>query len=491
MHDTQPHQQLIAISKLYITPDRQRKDFDAQALGELCELINTRGLMHAIATRDLPPSGMLLDASTGQPIGTPDPTGRVLVAGERRLRAIRDLWMTGGTLRYNGQPVPEGFVPYTTLGDLSDLQAEEAEWEENYGRKDLTWQESAAARAKLHAIRSRQAQAQGRVHTIADTAVELTGRSDGAYQDKVRKDIIVAKHLHNPAIAAAKSTDEAFKILKRQEATEQNVRLAQAVGRSFSHTDHTVLNVNCLDWMRQSDAEVFDVILTDPPYGMGADTFGDGGGGRLANNEHHYKDDYDSWLALMQQWCPLAFKVAKREAHAYVFCDIDNFPLLRTMMRDAGWYVFRTPFICTKPNSGRVPLPDQGPRRQYETLLYAIKGKKKTTAIYPDVITTYADAGLQHGAQKPVALYEDLLRRSVRPGDTVLDAFAGSGTILPAAHAFKCKATALEMNPEYYGICLTRARGLGAAGTSQEGGLPAGQGASLGDELLGMLGKGN
>ena len=429
--------QTIAISDIIIAPDRQRKEFEAQALSELSETILGKGLMHALVMRETP-------------------EGMVLVAGERRLRAISDMQMLGGELRYNGEVIPEGYVPYVTLGQLTPLQAEEAELEENLHRKDLTWQESAAAMAKLHRIRSIQAQAEGRLHTVADTAMEVKGRKDGSYQEAVRKDIIVAKHLHNPEVMAAKSTEEAYKILKRHETTAKNVALAETVGRTFSAGVHEHHNVNCLDWLQSCPEHTFDVILTDPPYGMGADTFGDGGGGRLANNEHHYKDDYDSWYALMEEWCPLSFKVAKPEAHAYVFCDIDNYHEHKKLMQKAGWYVFRTPFICTKPNSGRVPLPDEGPRRQYETLLYAIKGHKKTTAIYPDVITTTADAGLQHGAQKPVALFENLLQRSVRAGDVVLDCFAGSGTIFPAAHKFKCKAVGIEMSKDYYGIGLQR-----------------------------------
>jgi DNA modification methylase len=388
------------------------------------------------------------------------PDGYVLVAGERQMRAMQDLWMLGGKVRHNGQLVEEDHVPFVTLGQLSPLEAEEAELEENLHRQDLTWQEQAAAMAKLHRLRSAQAQSEGRVHTVADTAMETKGRSDGSYQESVRKDLIVAKHLDNPDIAKAKSADEAFKILKRQEIAQKNVELAHLVGKTFTKSIHELHNTDCLSFMRTTDPEQFDVILTDPPYGMGADTFGDGGGGRLANNEHHYKDDYAGWKVLMQEWCPLSFRVAKPQAHAYVFCDIDNFHELKKLMQAAGWYVFRTPMICTKPNSGRVPLPDEGPRRQWECILYAIKGHKKTTAIYPDVITTTADAGLQHGAQKPVALYEDLLRRSVRPGDTVLDSFAGSGTIFPAAHSAKVKATGLEMNPEYYGICVQRIEDL-------------------------------
>ena len=439
--------QTTHIDNIVITDDRQRKDFDAEAMEALRQTMETKGLLHAIVVRE--EAGKF-----------------ILVAGERRLRTAKDIWMLTGRLKYNNEAVPENHIPYVTLGQLTPLEAEEAELEENLQRKDLTWQENSAAMFKLHSLRSKQAQAEGRIHTIADTAMETKGRSDGSYHDSVRKDLIVAQHLHNPEVMKAKTTDEAFKILKRQENTAKNIELAATVGKTFNQSLHEAHNVNCLLWLQSCPSESFDVILTDPPYGMGADTFGDGGGGRLANNEHHYKDDYDGWRKLMAEWCPLSYKVAKREAHAYVFCDLDNFHELKGMMQSAGWYVFRTPFICVKPGSGRVPLPDEGPRRQYETILYAIKGHKKTTAIYPDVISTTADAGLMHGAQKPVALFVDLLRRSTRPGDMVLDSFAGSGTIFPAAHELKVKATGLEMNPEYFALCYKRIQTLDSSAVS-------------------------
>jgi len=457
--------QVIKVKEIVIEDDRQRKEFEPVAIGELAQTIQTRGLLHAIVLRQR------------------DDGRFVLVAGERRLRAIQDMWMLGGQLLHNNQAIPEGFIPYVTLGQITSLQAEEAELEENLHRKDLTWQESAGAMSKLHRIRSAQAQAEGRVHTVADTAMETKGRSDGSYQESVRKELIVSKFLHNPEVAKAKDTNEAFKIIKRQEAQEKNIQLAQSVGETFTASIHEAFNVDCLTWMGSCPPETFDVILTDPPYGMGADTFGDGGGNRLSNNEHHYKDDYQGWQRLMQAWCPLSFAVAKEQAHAYVFCDIDNFHELKRMMQAAGWYVFRTPFICTKPGSGRVPLPSEGPRRQYETLLYAIKGHKNTTAIQSDVITTYQDENTTHGAQKPTMLYENLLSRSVRPGDTVLDSFAGSGTIFPAAHTHKVKAVGLEMNPEYFAMCVTR------LGKLKNGIVMHSQAAALGDELQALMGR--
>ena len=455
--------QTIHESKIIVTPGRQRQEFSPQEMSELTEAITAHGLMHPIVVRE-----------------TPD--GFVLVAGERRWRAIRDMRMLGGQLKFNGTIVPDGEIPYVTLGQLTPLQAEEAELQENIARKDLTWQENAAAVAKLHSLRSRQAQAEGRVHTVADTAMETKGRSDGGYQAAVRKDLVVAKFLHNPEVAKAKTADEAFKIIKRQEESQRNVALAAEVGKTFTQSVHELHNTNCLSWMRAQPEGLFDVILTDPPYGLGADSFGDGGG-KLSGIEHHYKDDVESFRALMGEWCPLAYRIAKAQAHAYVFCDLDNFHWLKQQMTAAGWWVTRTPFICTKPNSGRVPHPEHGPRRQWEMILYAIKGKKPTTGIYPDVVTTMADANMSHGAQKPVALYLDLLKRSVRPGDTVLDSFAGSGTIFPAAHAFKVKAVGIEMNPEYYALCLNRIKALDADAAAS-----ASLGQTLANELKAMGG---
>lgn len=446
---------IIDLASIIIKPERQRQEFDPEALQDLKNSIEDGQLLH--------PPVLRREGDTW-----------VLVAGERRLKAISEIFELGGSFRHDGKVFTDGMVPYTNIGELTVLEAEEAELDENLKRRDLTWQEHAAAVARLHALRSTQKENARAVlvpsgeapatpaHTIADTAAELTGHREGSYQDAVRKEIIVAKHLDNPAVMKAKSADEAFKILKRQEEQRKNVELAATVGASFTAEKHKAFNTNCLAWMADpANAGRFDVILTDPPYGMGAQDFGDGGG-KFDGIEHHYDDSYESWRKLMLEWTVLSFAVAKPQAHAYVFCDIDNFGELKSMMRAAGWYVFRTPLINFKTNSGRVPLPDQGPRRQYEILLYAIKGKKTVTHIYPDVISTQADDNMTHGAQKPVSLYQNLLQRSVRPGDSVLDCFAGTGTIFPAAHAMHCEATGLELNPEYYAMCLKRLKDLKA-----------------------------
>lgn len=449
-------QSIIPISSIIIPTDRQRQEFDESALLELATSISKFGLFHAVQIR----------------------TNGTLVTGERRLRAIQQhLLPLNKTFTYGGELVPAGHLPVIIVTAEDPLALEEIELDENLRRKDLTWKEMAATTARLDKLRQAQAlqkaRAEGRVtvdteptalarllHTIADTSMEVRGSYIGSYQENTRQEILVAEHLDRPEVAGAATLKEAFKILKRLEETKRNQDLAIMVGANYSSSSHTVVNVDCLIWMAAPEnAGKFDVILTDPPYGMGAHNFNDADG-HLATIEHHYDDTYESWKILMTAWAPLSFAITKPMAHAYVFCDIANFHELQKMMEAAGWYVFRTPLTNYKRNSGRVPLPFHGPKRQSEWCLYALKGKKTVTGVFSDVITTDSDEQLGHGAQKPVALYEDLLKRSVRPGDRVVDMFAGTGTILPAAHTFQCYATAVEQNPASYGKCLERLAAL-------------------------------
>jgi len=140
----------------------------------------------------------------------------------------------------------------------------------------------------------------------------------------------------------------------------------------------------------------------------------------------------------------------------YWFCDIDKFTDTRERFRAAGWQVFRTPLIWYKKTGMRAPWPDSGPQRKFETILYAVKGKRSVLKMLGDVLDYGPDANAGHAAQKPVALLQDLLSRTCLPGNTVFDPFVGSGSTIVAAHALKCIATGIEIDPASYGIVVAR-----------------------------------
>jgi len=191
---------------------------------------------------------------------------------------------------------------------------------------------------------------------------------------------------------------------------------------------------------------------------MGADEFGDSGG--LAAGAHGYVDDEANAIKCYEALASHGFRVAKPQAHLYAFCDLDMFGRLKFLFMNEGWWVFRTPLVWHKPSAMRAPWPENGPQRKYECCLYAVKGKRKVTKMAPDLFAFNPDSNLGHAAQKPVALFEELLKRSVQPGDSVLDPFCGSGPIFPAAHGLKCRATGVEIDTASYGIAVKRIEAL-------------------------------
>lgn len=428
------HPDLVSISD-----KRQRQEHDIEAHQELVESIRTVGLLQPIVLRH------------------DDKGQRWLVAGERRLRAMKDILELGQQIRFAEMLC--NTIPYNDIGELSPLEAEEAELDENIKRKDLTWQERAQATERLVALRNKQAMAGLRSPpTTGELVTEIRGKANTNDVDVVNTDLIVARQLHRPEVAAAKTAKEAIKVIRNLERTERNVQLAEKIGASISSQSHTLLNTDAREWLSKCPSQTFNIILTDPPYGMGADEFGDSGG--MAAGAHGYRDDEKYFEELLYQFANDSGRITKEQAHLYCFCDIDHFDWLKTIFNDAGWKVFRTPLIWFKPNGQRAPWPQQGPQRKYEIILFAVKGDMPVTKIYGDVLEYHSDKNLGHAAQKPVALYQDLLNRSATPGMKVLDCFGGTGPLLEAAHNLKCYATVIEKDPASYGIAATRLAGL-------------------------------
>ena len=424
---------MINFQDVIIPPERQRREFDEEKLRELADSIEQRGLIHAPAFRN---------------------DGCTLVAGERRYRAMVILHDEDRKFTYQGVEVEDDQIPYTTVGELTDLQYREVELEENVIREDLTWQEQAKAVAELHKLRVDQHGEYGAGAldgwTATDTASEIAGRPAKKHElQKVTASLQLEEFLDDPIVSAARNPREALKLIKEEK--KRLHRQERAEQFDASKTPHTLLHGSCYELLDQSHDKTFDVILTDPPYGIDIDKvkFWD-------NDRHDYDDSDEAFSAVCNDFAKLAYRVAKDHAHAYIFCDIRRFNDLFVGFELAGWDCWPMPLIWAKGNTGSFPNADFGPRRTYEAILYCNKGNKPVTAMYTDVIAVTNPGKQSHPAGKPVDVYINLLRRSVVPGDRVLDAFAGSGPIFPAATELQVVATGIELNEKYYHMAVER-----------------------------------
>lgn len=415
---------IIPIQELIIKEDRIRRVFDQAELLALSESIASKGLLHAP------------NVETGT---------NVLATGERRTRAIA---MLVEPYQYDGQLIQPGFIPVLELAELAAWQVLEVEIEENTRRANLTWQEEAAGLARLESLRATKAEQLGTpMPTAKSLATEVLGApATGSQITKAAQSLAVAAQLADPEIAAAKSLKDATKIIaKRQEVKRREVlaeKFQAVVEESGSASPHKLMEGDLREQLPLIADSTFDVIIVDPPYGINADNFGS-----QSNNGHNYADTPEYAAELFDVIAAESFRTAKNEAHLYVFCDPKYFTSWALTLKLAGWTVWATPLIWNKGN-GMLPLPDHGPRRVYEAIIFANKGNRTTKKVGPDVIDVRAVQRVVHGAQKPDELYIELLSRSALPGDTVGDFCAGSGTIFRAATAAMVSAIGVELVDE-------------------------------------------
>lgn len=445
---------------LFLRPDqisldkRQRTTIDKGPLDELENSIDAHGIIHAPSVRRV--DGVF-----------------ILASGERRLRACANLLELGKSIRFGDMLCPEGTVPILDLGTRSDIEVFEVELDENIKRENLSWQDRARAEAQLLELRSLQnAQANLPAPTISAIANEILHRRSpdaapavGDQVTAVANRIRLADHLADPDVAKAKTEAEAVKIVRKKEEQRRVQALAATFDAATAECPHKLVLGDFRESIKALKDHSIDVLLTDPPYGIDADSFGEQSG-----QGHAYEDSRDYFNELIAVLSEESYRVCKPEAHAYVFCDPRRFDDLKTYFELAGWAVWPIPLIWNKGN-GMLPRPQHAPRRVYECILFATKGNRIVRAVKPDVISIPGVRNLQHGAQKPVELYIDLLARSVLPGDAVLDTFAGSGTIFPAATACKVTATGFELSEEYGALARVRMMGQEASESADPTGL--------------------
>jgi DNA modification methylase len=397
---------------------------------------------------------------------------KTLVIGETRSRAIEMLGNLGVPVKFGDSILEPYHLPYYTTDEADIIILQQMELFENTMRFDLTWQDKDAAVLLIKAML--QLREDGHTVTNRDVAKkmlaergkdpELPENYQAMHQTekRVTQAELRQKFADHEGVKGAKSASEADKIIKRELEREKRERLAKDFKEA--KTEHVIAIGDCCELIKSVPSNSFDIICSDPIYGISADEMhmfqrrkhnADG-------NHHLYDDSLETWDRMFSIMPKELFRVCREQAAVYLFCDISRFhdfwgvrpgnskpskiKGLVTRFQEAGFDVWPRPLIWYKGNIGSLPKPEHGPRYTFECIIFATKGEKKTTGVYHDVINISQVTGHDHGAGKPPAVYHDLLRRSVNPGDSVLDFCAGSFPILPAANELDCKVTAWEID---------------------------------------------
>jgi site-specific DNA-methyltransferase (adenine-specific) len=196
-----------------------------------------------------------------------------------------------------------------------------------------------------------------------------------------------------------------------------------------------------------ADASV-DLILTDPPYGVGyrpARTARKPGHPwrRIIGDDHFDEDLYRAWLAD-------GYRVLRPDRHLYCFCADVHLGTVRRLVGEAGFRVKRT-VVWEKPSWTLGDCRgDYG--HQTEFIVFAHKGRRELMPPRQGNVLHFARVParrMEHPTEKPVELLRYLILKSAPPGGVVLDPFCGSGSTGVAAKLEGCSSIQIELDPTY------------------------------------------
>ena len=208
-------------------------------------------------------------------------------------------------------------------------------------------------------------------------------------------------------------------------------------------------NPATLQRLRQEIGRPADCMVTDPPYNVDYQ----GTAGKIANDR--MRDG--AFLAFLSAAFAAADSILRKGAAFYIWhSSIESFNF-HAACRSVGWKVRET-LGWVKPSLvlGRLDY-----HYRHEPCLYGWKDgaphswysdRRQTTVL--DFVKPVSSP--DHPTMKPVALFQYLIANSTKPGDIVLDPFAGSGTTLLACERLGRTAICIELDPRYCDVIRRR-----------------------------------
>lgn len=214
--------------------------------------------------------------------------------------------------------------------------------------------------------------------------------------------------------------------------------------------------IRCGDSTSEADVAVLlagqkpHLMVTDPPYGVEYDPSWRHRAGVNQSKRvgEVLNDDRADWR---EAWALFPGDVA------YVWHGALHSSTVEASLTAAGFKI-RSQIIWAKE---RLVMGRGHYHWQHEPCWYAVResghwaGDRKQTTLWT-IATGGQDAKTVHGTQKPVACMQRPIENNSRAGQGVYEPFSGSGTTLIAAEISGRRCFAMELNPPYVDVAVTR-----------------------------------
>lgn len=436
------HSFTVLVDRITIDRDsRQRREIETE---DLEASIKQRGLIQPIIV---------------EPDGITD--NWKLIAGERRLTAIKNLGLDS--------------IEARSVGDLSQIERELLELEENIKRQDLTWQEITRAVAKVHQLHIQQ----DPEWSMAESA-GVCGLTLSTVSLYLR---VFAELDSNVRVAEAGTVREAYNIVTRRDARQHaaaleelialppprpttsiekpapgEIELPEASPRPLPpapvkpagppSVEETIIHADFTKWAPVYSGPRFNFIHCDFPYGI---DFAAGPQG-IGNELEVYDDSKSVYFSLLHCLLDNLDRLLGVSAHLVFWYSEAHGPATRELFakRAPTLKLLRHPLIWLKSdNSGIAPDSRRTPRHIYETAMLFVRGERQLVRVKADAYASPTNKTL-HPSTKPEPMLRHFFEMFVDDYTLMLDPTAGSGAAIRAAESLKAKQVlGLEIDQQY------------------------------------------
>ena len=215
-----------------------------------------------------------------------------------------------------------------------------------------------------------------------------------------------------------------------------------------------VSNEDCLKFLKKLETESVNLILTDPPYKISKAT----GFKSVVNGVQRFavSMDFGKWdhdFKKLDVVIKEFYRVLKKGGTIIIFYDLWKISNLATSLKKVNFKQLRfIEWVKTNP----VPLNSKINylTNSREIAITAVKQSKPVfnskydNGIYKFPI--YHNKNRCHPTQKPLKLFEELIKKHSNKNDLVIDCFLGSGTTALAAKNTNRNFLGCELDKFFY-----------------------------------------
>lgn len=344
---------------------------------------------------------------------------------------------------------------YVRYDDIGDIRHRVLELHENLKRLNMSWQEESDAKAEILRLR--------RVEepdiTAGQVAKEI-GDNAASFSRAVAASEAMEKRPELRQSASRKSALRAADVADQMEARK---RADEANRSALEEVETRIVADDAVNFLQKYDS-FFDVIITDPPYGM--DFWKQGQKTDSPTNLSEYDDSAKSARKLYEEMIPAMARAMRDTGWVLMFGSADSYKEMESVWVEVckthKTYLCQqcgskncyqpavVPWIWYRPNSRNPPrFPQLHAKNMYEYILVVNMGAGLLAKPTDNVFVYEAEYGAEriHGNQKPIELIQALIACVAYPGDKFCDPCYGSGAHLAAAAASSLIAYGCDLNP--------------------------------------------